>query len=81
MTSSELTGRVAHNTRRFREQMTAAGFTLAGDDHPIAPVMLGDARLASNMADAMLGMYAAILALLREYTGCGVSASLFGSCG
>ncbi|KAF0298075.1 2-amino-3-ketobutyrate coenzyme A ligase, mitochondrial [Amphibalanus amphitrite] len=59
MTSSELTGRVAHNTRRFRQQMTAAGFTVAGDDHPIAPVMLGDARLATDMADAMLerGIY------------------------
>ena len=61
MASSELTGRVARNTRRFREQMTAAGFTIAGDDHPIAPVMLGDARLATDMADAMLGRRAAML--------------------
>ncbi|XP_037068222.1 2-amino-3-ketobutyrate coenzyme A ligase, mitochondrial-like [Pollicipes pollicipes] len=59
MTSSELTARVARNTHRFRQQMAAAGFQLAGDDHPIAPVMLGDARLASDMADAMLecGIY------------------------
>ena len=35
--------------------MEAAGFTISGDrDHPIAPVMLGDAMLASQMADAMM---------------------------
>ena len=39
--------------------MTQAGFVLKGVDHPIAPVMLGDARLAAQMADAMLqrGIY------------------------
>jgi glycine C-acetyltransferase len=39
--------------------MEEAGFTLAGADHPIIPVMLGDARLASEMADALLdhGVY------------------------
>lgn len=34
--------------------MTQAGFTIAGSAHPICPVMLGDARLASLMADDML---------------------------
>ena len=35
--------------------MEEAGFTISGArDHPICPVMLGDARLASEMADAML---------------------------
>lgn len=34
--------------------MTAAGFTIGGSAHPICPVMLGDARLASVMADDML---------------------------
>lgn len=34
--------------------MTAAGFTISGEDHPIAPVMIGDAKLASDMADDML---------------------------
>lgn len=46
--------------RSFRTQMKAAGFTIAGDDtHAICPVMLGDARLASEFADAMLarGIY------------------------
>ena len=47
-------------THRFRSKMTAAGFTLRGAfDHPIAPVMLGDARLAVEFADEMLkrGVY------------------------
>lgn len=34
--------------------MTQAGFTIAGSAHPICPVMLGDARLASVMSDDML---------------------------
>lgn len=34
--------------------MSLAGFTIAGSAHPICPVMLGDARLASLMADDML---------------------------
>lgn len=34
--------------------MKAAGFTISGVNHPICPVMLGDARLASCMADDML---------------------------
>ncbi|MDG1708885.1 MAG: aminotransferase class I/II-fold pyridoxal phosphate-dependent enzyme, partial [Emcibacteraceae bacterium] len=35
-------------------QMTALGFSLAGADHAIIPVMLGDAKLASTMADRLL---------------------------
>lgn len=34
--------------------MAAAGFTISGNNHPICPVMLGDARLASVMADDIL---------------------------
>jgi glycine C-acetyltransferase len=47
------------NAARFRAKMTAAGFTLAGADHPIIPVMLGDAALAQEMAARMLkrGIY------------------------
>jgi len=52
--SSELTQRVQSNTQRFRKAMTKAGFTIAGENHPICPVMLGDARLASKFADEML---------------------------
>lgn len=57
--SSELTEKVARNTERFRSKMKAAGFTISGDQHPISPVMLGDARLAATFADEMLdrGIY------------------------
>lgn len=47
------------NSDYFRARMSAAGFTLAGADHAIIPVMLGDAKLASEMASRMLaeGIY------------------------
>lgn len=53
---SDLPRKVQQNTKRFRETMTKAGFTIAGMDHPISPVMLGDAKLASTFADEMLSM-------------------------
>ncbi len=46
----ELRARLVANAARFRRAMTKLGFTLAGADHPIIPVMLGDARLAQEMA-------------------------------
>jgi glycine C-acetyltransferase len=57
--SGELRDQLRENSRYFREQMTAAGFDLAGEGHPIIPVMLGDAQLASDMADKLLerGIY------------------------
>jgi len=47
------------NTAYFRENMEAAGFTCAGADHAIVPVMLGDAKVASDMANKLLaeGIY------------------------
>ncbi|MEL6870557.1 MAG: glycine C-acetyltransferase [Pseudomonadota bacterium] len=47
------------NAAYFREQMTALGFDLKPGEHPIIPVMLGDAKLATDMADALLahGVY------------------------
>ncbi|XP_066601059.1 2-amino-3-ketobutyrate coenzyme A ligase, mitochondrial isoform X2 [Prorops nasuta] len=47
------------NTQRFRRKMIDAGFTIGGDNHPICPVMLGDAKLTSEFADKMLekGIY------------------------
>jgi glycine C-acetyltransferase len=47
------------NARRFREGMTAAGFRLKPGFHPIAPIMLGDARLAVDFARDLLeeGIY------------------------
>jgi glycine C-acetyltransferase len=57
--SDELRRRLADNAARFRRGMTEAGFRLAGADHPIIPVMVGDARLATEMASALLdeGIY------------------------
>ncbi|MDW6024122.1 glycine C-acetyltransferase [Mesorhizobium sp. BAC0120] len=51
--------RLYANAARFRENMTKAGFRLAGAGHPIIPVMLGDAQLAQDMAAKMLerGIY------------------------
>ncbi len=51
--------RVERNAARFRAGLDQAGFTLAGAGHPIIPVMLGDARVASDMATRLLdeGIY------------------------
>ncbi len=57
--SGDLRDRLVTNSQRFRSGMEAAGFTLAGADHPIIPVMLGEAKLAGEMADRLLveGIY------------------------
>ncbi len=51
--------KVHDNSQYFREKMTALGFELQPGNHPIIPVMLGDAKLASLMADKLLeeGVY------------------------
>ena len=55
----ELRAALIRNAKHFTQRMQAAGFTLAGKDHAIIPVMLGDAKLASEMADRLLekGIY------------------------
>ena len=57
--SGELRNRVKDNAKYFRQAMQRLGFTLVPGEHPIIPVMLGDATLASKMADALLdeGIY------------------------
>ncbi|XP_026675327.1 2-amino-3-ketobutyrate coenzyme A ligase, mitochondrial isoform X2 [Ceratina calcarata] len=57
--STEYLNRLRSNTNLFRNTMKMAGFTIVGDDHPICPVMIGDARLASKFADKMIeqGVY------------------------
>ncbi len=57
--STALRDKLESNTAFFREAMTTAGFNIAPGEHPIVPVMLGDAALATKFADAMLerGVY------------------------
>jgi glycine C-acetyltransferase len=57
--TTALRDKLMGNAAHFRRRMAEAGFNLAGADHAIVPVMLGDARLASAMADDMLaeGIY------------------------
>jgi glycine C-acetyltransferase len=57
--STSLRDTLEENTRYFRQAMTEAGFNIAPGEHPIVPVMLGDAALATKFADAMLerGVY------------------------
>ncbi|MEZ5279669.1 MAG: aminotransferase class I/II-fold pyridoxal phosphate-dependent enzyme [Acidimicrobiales bacterium] len=55
-TGDELRARLAANARHFRTAMQRAGFDLTGADHPIIPVMLGDAKVAGQMAARMLDL-------------------------
>ncbi|MEY2400202.1 MAG: glycine C-acetyltransferase [Ilumatobacteraceae bacterium] len=57
--SDDLRLRLERNAARFRAGLEQAGFVLAGAGHPIIPVMLGDARVASEMAERLLaeGIY------------------------
>ena len=57
--SADLREQLRANTTYFRKAMTDAGFNIVPGQHPIAPIMLGDARLAVRMADRLLerGIY------------------------
>jgi len=57
--TAELRERLFANTRLFRERMTNYGFNILPGEHPIVPVMIGDAALATKMADLLLkkGVY------------------------
>jgi glycine C-acetyltransferase len=57
--TTALRERLAENTRWFRRAMTEAGFSIRAGEHPIVPIMLGDARLAHQMAADLLreGIY------------------------
>ncbi len=54
-----LRDKLAANTAHFRAAMTGAGFAIVPGEHPICPIMLGDAKVAVEMAKAMLaeGVY------------------------
>lgn len=57
--STELRDKLMRNTQIFREGITALGYTVLPGEHPITPIMLGDAALAARVADALLdkGIY------------------------
>ena len=57
--STDLRDRLETNTKYFREKISAIGFDILPGEHPITPIMLGDAVLASKVAEAMLqkGVY------------------------
>ncbi|NJM90847.1 MAG: glycine C-acetyltransferase [Myxococcales bacterium] len=57
--STALRDKLERNTARFRDGMSQAGLTIRAGTHPIVPVMLGDARLAADMASKLLdhGIY------------------------
>ncbi len=57
--TTALRDKLANNTKFFREAMTKAGFAIAPGEHPIVPIMLGDAKLAVDMAARLLqeGVY------------------------
>ena len=58
--NTELRDRLEHNTHYFRKGMQKSGFAVDDGDHPIVPVMLGDANLAQEMSKKLLskGIYA-----------------------
>jgi glycine C-acetyltransferase len=51
--STQLRDKLQANTERFRSQMTALGFTVLGGEHPISPVLLGDAPLAQTFSQGL----------------------------
>lgn len=57
--STELVDRLAENTRYFRESIQQTGLNVLPGDHPITPIMLGDAALSQKMAQRLLeeGVY------------------------
>ena len=59
-TDHERRERINENTKYFRSKMKNLGYTILGDEHPITPVMLGDAKIAQEISKRLLekGLYA-----------------------
>jgi glycine C-acetyltransferase len=57
--STDLLDQLRENTKHFRERIAKTGLTVLPGDHPITPIMLGDAALAQEMAKRLLekGIY------------------------
>jgi glycine C-acetyltransferase len=60
--SGELRERLVRNTQLFRHDLTERGFALLPGEHPIIPIMLGDAHLAVRMADELLKLGVNVIA-------------------
>ena len=63
--------RISANTTRFRESMTRAGFEIAGEDHPICPVMLYDEPLAVEFAAQggnSMQLYIVMKIIIKRYS-------------
>ena len=60
VTDHERRERINENTKYFRSKMKNLGYSILGDEHPITPVMLGDAKIAQEMSKRLLekGLYA-----------------------
>jgi len=67
--STELRDKLEANTKYFRDRMTKAGFDIRPGSHPIVPIMLGDAALATNMAARMLERGIYVVSILGEGWG------------
>lgn len=57
--SAQLISKLSENTKRFRDSMKSHGFNVMGAQHPICPIYIGDAKIATRMANNMLsqGIY------------------------
>jgi len=65
---ASLPAKLAENTLRFRSKMKGLGFIIAGDNHPISPVMLGDAKLGKlNLQHMALFNTTSLIRTNREF--------------
>ena len=53
--TTDLRDKLESNTQYFRQAMLDAGFAIPAGEHPIVPIMLGEAKIAAEMADKLLG--------------------------
>jgi glycine C-acetyltransferase len=53
--TTDLRDKLESNTQYFRQAMLGAGFAIPAGEHPIVPIMLGEAKIAAEMADKLLG--------------------------
>ena len=59
--------KIIENTELFRESMTKNNFRIAGDNHPICPVMIGDAKIAAQFAENLLSEFSFAFAKMEAW--------------